>query len=249
MKILEKVFIGVLIVIISIAVTGFLISVALDLFGNPLDRKNIRNIAEQYLAANYNEYNPRIIDIDRDVKYGGYRVEILLEKSQKRFNLKYYDSGEMEWDSYNFSEYEKKYGEAYYQEGLYAIRDIIGTPQNEKQKAVIAVINFDFEIQNGGLAQYLVNEDNENIVNITDYLRMVGLEEQAKLLETFTAENGIELKSVEVNSIDEHIEFEKSKPFDEFNSEYMDIYKPADEWQPGFEGLIVSYIQENIEDF
>lgn len=249
MKILEKVFIGVLIVIISIAVTGFLISVALDLFGNPLDRKNIRNIAEQYLAANYNEYNPRIIDIDRDVKYGGYRVEILLEKSQKRFNLKYYDSGEMELDSYNFSEYEKKYGEAYYQEGLYAIRDIIGTPQNEKQKAVLAVINFDCEIQNGGLAQYLVNEDNENIVKITDYLRMIGLEEQAKLLETFTAENDIELKSVEVNSIDEHIEFEQSKPFDEFNSEYMDIYKPADEWEPGFEGLIVSYIQENIEDF
>ncbi|MGN0546497.1 MAG: hypothetical protein ACI4I3_04120 [Acutalibacteraceae bacterium] len=42
---------------------------------------------------------------------------------------------------------------------------------------------------------------------------------------------------------------EQSKPFDEFNSEYIDIYTPADEWEPDFEWQIISYIQENIEDF
>lgn len=113
----------------------------------------------------------------------------------------------------------------------------------------MAVINFDFEIQNGGLSQYFINENNENIVKIIEYLRKVGAEEQAKLLETFTAENDIELKAVEISSIDESIEFEQSKPFDEFNNAYMEIYAPDEAFKPDFEGVIVSYIQDNIEDF
>lgn len=249
MKIAEKILTAAVIATVSAIVIGFVIWIALELFGNPLERKNVKNIAEQYVAENYSEMDPTIAGIDYDAKYIGYQVEVHLEKTGKTFWLKYYESGELEWDSYDFSEYEEKYAEAYYEEGIYGIRDIIGTAQNEKQKAVLAVINFDFEIQNGGLAQYLINEDDENIIKITDYLRMVGAEEQAKLLETFTAENDIELKSVEVNSIEESIEFEKSKPFDEFNDAYMEIYTPDEARKPDFEGLIVSYIQENIEDF
>lgn len=248
MKKAKKIIAVVTAAAILIAVSA---KIMLVFFGNPLDRKNIRNIAEQYLAETYSEMNPTIVDIDYfDTPVEGpYHVEVHLEKTGRTFTLHYSESGNLEWDSYDYSIYEEKYGEVYHEKGLYAIRDIIGTPQNEKQKAVLAVINFDYEIQNGGLAQYLINEDNEYIVKITDYLRMIGLEEQAKLLETFTAENGIELKSVEVNSIEEHIEFEQSKPFDEFNSEYMDIYTPDDVWQPDFEWQIISYIQENIEDF
>ena len=130
---------------------------------------------------------------------------------------------------------------------LYLVYTFFG--QNEKQKAVTAVINFDSEIQNGGLAQYLINEDNENIVNITKYFRMIGATEQAALLETFTAENGIELKAVEISGVDEHIEFEKSKPFEKFNDDYMEIYAPDDACKPDLEGQIVSYVQDNIEDF
>lgn len=251
MKKLEKALTAAVIATISVFVVGFIIWAALDLFGNPLDRKNVRNIAEQYVAEKYSEMNPTIIDIDyyNGPFEGPYQVEVYLEKTDKAFRLYYYESGELGWDAYDYSIYEEKYGETYCEEGLYAIRDIIGTPQNEKQKAVIAVINFDFEIRNGGLAQYLVNEDNENIVNITKHLRMLGAEEQAKLLEAFTAENDIELKAVEISSIDESIEFEKSKPFGEFNDAYMEIYTPDEAWKSDFEGLIVAYIQENIEDF
>lgn len=251
MKILEKILTGAVIATVAALVIGFIIWVVLSFFGNPLDRKNIRNIAEQYLAENYFEMNPRIVDIDYYDNYlgGPYQVEVHLEKTGRTFWLHYFPSGELDWDTYDYSLYDEKYGEEYFEEGIYSIRDNIGIPKNEKQKAVIAVINFDFEIQNGGLAQYLINEDDEYIANILDYLRIVGAEEQASLLETFMAENDIEFKSVETNSIEESSEFEQSKPFDKFNDDYMEIYSPDDAGKPDFEGLIVSYIQENIEDF
>lgn len=245
----KNAFTAFIIAIVLLLVVVFMIKIVFCFFGNPFDRNNVKNIAQRYLAENYSEMNPAIVNIDYDAKYIGYQVEVHLEKTGKTFWLKYYESGELEWDSYNFSEYEIKYAEAYYEEGLFGIWEKIGTPQNEKQKAVIAVINFDYEIQNGGLAQYLINEDDEYIKKIVHYLRTVGAQEQATLLETFMTENGIEFKSVETNGIEEHIEFEKSKPFDEFNDAYMKIYTPDEAWKPDFEALIVSYIQENIEDF
>lgn len=245
MKIIEKILTAAVIAIIL----GFVIWVALEFFGNPLERKNVKNIAEQYVAENYSEMNPTIVNIDYDAKYIGYQVEVHLEKTGKTFWLKYYESGELEWDSYDFSIYEEKYGIAYYEEGLFGIWEKIGTPQNEKQKAVVAVINFDSEIQNGGLAQYLINEDDEYIANILDYLRVVGAKDQANLLETFMAENDIEFKSVESNSVEESIEFEQSKPFDKFNDAYMEIYIPEGEHEPYLSFCIIDYIQENIEDF
>lgn len=251
MKKLEKALTVAVIVTISAFVIGFLVMAVFSLFGNPLDRKNIRNIAEQYLAENYSEMNPTIVDIDYFDDYlgGPYQVEVHLEKTGRTFWLHYFSSGELEWDTYDYSLYDEKYGEDYFEEGLYSIRDNIGIPQNEKQKAVIAVINFDFEIQNGGLAQYLINEDDEYIANILDYLRIVGAEDQANLLETFMAENDIEFKSVETNSIEESIEFEKSKPFDEFDDAYMEIYIPEGEYEPYLNFLVINYIQDNIEDF
>ena len=219
---------------VSAFVVGFLAIAVFSLFGNPLDRKNIRNIAEQYVAENYSEMNPAIVDIDYfgTPVEGPYHVEVYLEKTGRTFTLHYSESGDLEWDSYDFSIYEEKYGETYYEDSIYAIRDIIGTPQNEKQIAVLTVINFDFEIQNGGLAQYLLNEDNENIANITNYLRMVGAENQANLLEEFATENSLDLKGVEIKNTDEYLEFEKSKPFDAFNDAYMEIYVPDKAWKP-----------------
>lgn len=239
--------ISVAAIVLSVII-GFL---ATELFGNPLDRIKVRNIAEQYLAETYSEMNPSIVDIDYFDTHieGPYIVEVYLGKNGRMFTLHYSESGELEWDSYDYSIYEEKYGEDYFEEGICSIKENIGVPKNEKQKAVIAVINFDFEIQNGGLAQYLINEDDEYIESIVDYLRMIGAEEQATLLETFMTENGIEFKSVEVNSVEESIEFEKSKPFDEFNDSYMEIYTFDEAWKPDFEGLIVSYVQDNIDDF
>ncbi len=250
MKIIEKILTAAVIAIVSSFVIGFVILAALSFFGNPLDRKNVRNIAEQYLSENYSEMNPTIVDIDYfDTPVEGpYHVEVYLEKTGRTFTLHYSKSGNLEWDSYDYSIYEEKYGKEYFEEGLYSIRDNIGTPKNEKQKAVIAVINFDFEIQNGGLAQYLINEDDEYIANILDYLRTVGAEDQANLLETFMADNDLEFKSVETNSIEECIEFEKSKPFDEFIREYADIENNSDRAND-ITAHVISYIQENIEDF
>ena len=62
-------------------------------------------------------------------------------------------------------------------------------------------------------------------------------------------ENDIEFKSVETNSIEESIEFEKSKPFNEFNDAYMEIYIPEGEYEPYLNFLVINYIQDNIEDF
>lgn len=251
MKKLKKALTVTVIATVSALIIGFLTLVAFELFGNPLERKNVRNNAEQYISENYSELNPKILDIDYfDTPIEGpYHIEVYLEKNGRTFSLHYSEAGELEWDTYNFSIYKEKYGKTYYEEGFYAIRDIIGTPQNEKQKAVLAVINFDFEIQNGGLAQYLVNEDNENITAIIEYLRFVGAEEQAKLLETFTKENNIELKQVKINNSDDYLKFKKSKPFDEFDKPYMDIYTPNDEWKSDFSGIVISYIQDNINDF
>lgn len=251
MKILEKILTGAVIATVAALVIGFIIWVVLSFFGNPLDRKNVRNIAEQYLAENYSDMNPSIVDIDYYDNYlgGPYQVKVHLEKTDRTFWLHYFSSGELDWDTYDYSLYDEKYGEEYFEEGIYSIRDNIGIPKNEKQKAVIAVINFDFEIQNGGLSQYLINEEDEYIANILDYLRMVGAEEQATLLETFMTENDIEFKSVESNSVEESIEFEQSKPFDKFNDAYMEIYIPEGEHEPYLSSCIIDYIQENIEDF
>ena len=251
MKKVEKALTVAVISTVLAFVVGFLAIAVFSLFGNPLDRKNVRNIAEQYLSENYSEMNPTIVDIDYfDTPVEGpYHVEVYLEKTGRTFTLHYSKSGNLEWDSYDYSIYEEKYGKEYFEEGLYSIRDNIGIPKNEKQKAVIAVINFDFEIQNGGLAQYLINEDDEYIEKIVYYLRMVGAEEQATLLETFMTENDIEFKSVETSSIEESIEFEKSKPFDKFNDAYMDIYIPDGEYEPYLRFCIIDYIQNNIEDF
>ncbi len=248
MKKAEKLLTAAVIAVVCGGILAFLVYASLSLFGNPLDRIKVRAAAEEYIAENYSEMKPQIVDIDFDWKYIGYWVEIFLEENGKTFSLQYYESGELEWDTYDFSIYEKKYGETYYEEGIYGIRDIIGIPQNEKQKAVLAVINFDFEIQNGGLAQYLINEENEYIEKIVDYLRMLGAEEYATLLETFMTENDIEFKSVETNSIEESIEFEKSKPFDEFIRAYADIENKSD-FSNDITPYVVSYIQENIEDF
>ncbi len=251
MKKFEKALTVAVVTTVLTFVVGFLIMAVFSLFGNPFDRKIVRNIAEQYVAENYSEMNPTIVDIDYfDTPIEGpYHVEVYLEKTGRTFTLHYSESGDLEWDAYDYSTYKEKYGEEYFEEGLYSIRDNIGVPKNEKQKAVIAVINFDFEIQNGGLAQYLINEENEYIVNITKYLRMLGAEEQVTLLETFVNENGIELKAVETSSIAESIEFEKSKPFDEFNDAYMEIYIPEGEYEPYLNFLVINYIQDNIEDF
>ena len=249
MKIIEKILTAAVIATVSAFVIGFVIWAALSFFGNPLDRIKVRDAAEEYIAENYSEMKPQIVDIDFDWKYIGYWVEFFLEENGKTFSLQYYESGDLEWDTYDYSIYEEKYGKEYFEEGLYSIRDNIGVPENEKQEAVIAVINFDFEIQNGGLAQYLINEENEYIEKIVDYLRMIGAEKQAILLETFMTENDIEFKSVETNSIEESIEFEKSKPFDEFNDAYMDIYIPDGEYEPYLNFLVIDYIQDNIEDF
>lgn len=61
-------------------------------------------------------------------------------------------------------------------------------------------------------------------------------------------ENDVEFKSVETNSIKESIEFEKSKPFDEFIRAYADIENKSD-FSNDITSYVVSYIQENIEDF
>ena len=53
MKIIEKILTAAVIATVSAFVIGFVIWAALSFFGNPLDRKNIRNVAEQYLAENY----------------------------------------------------------------------------------------------------------------------------------------------------------------------------------------------------
>ncbi|MBQ2904175.1 MAG: DUF4375 domain-containing protein [Clostridia bacterium] len=249
MEIIKKIITAAVIATVLLFVVGFAVSAALDLFGNPVDKKNVERVAEKYVSENYSGMNPVIVDVDYDAKYVGYQVEVYLEETKKTFWLHYYVSGELEWDTYDFCIYEEKFAKAYYEDGLYGIRDVIGEAENEKQKAVLAVINFDSEIQNGGLCQYLVNEDNENIIKITEYLRTVGAHEQAALLDTFAAENGLELKSVEIGNSNEYSEFENSMPFDEFDNAYMDLYTPDEEWKPDFSGIVVSYIQDNIEDF
>ena len=67
---------------VSAFVVGFLAIAIFSLFGNPLDRKNIRNIAEQYVAENYSEMNPAIVDIDYfgTPVEGPYHVEVYLKK-------------------------------------------------------------------------------------------------------------------------------------------------------------------------
>lgn len=85
-------------------VVVFCVYVLFGLFGNPLERKNVRNMAEQYLAENYSEMNPTIVDIDYNEQSleGHYQVEVYLEKKDRTFWLKYNGSGELGWDTYDY---------------------------------------------------------------------------------------------------------------------------------------------------
>lgn len=98
MKIIEK----LLTAAVCTIVIGFSIWSALDLFGNPLERKNARNNADIYISENYSELKPRIVDIDYDSKQRIYYVEVYSEIMCETFWLHYTESGELEWDTYGY---------------------------------------------------------------------------------------------------------------------------------------------------
>lgn len=99
MKIIEK----LLNVAVIATICGFSIWSALDLFGNPLERKNVRNIADIYISENYSEIKPRIVDVDYDSKQRIYYVEVYSEIMCETFWLHYSMSGELEWDTYGYN--------------------------------------------------------------------------------------------------------------------------------------------------
>ncbi|MGN0531821.1 MAG: DUF4375 domain-containing protein [Eubacterium sp.] len=94
---------------------------------------------------------------------------------------------------------------------------------NKKQLAYYLVYEFDAEMQNGGLCQYLCNSSGRNATQIIRALRELSFDRTARLLREFVIENDIDL-----NMFKGDIDYDQllnQYDFDAFDDSYMELYE------------------------
>ena len=103
---------------------------------------------------------------------------------------------------------------------------------------------YEMEVNNGGLCQFFVNSSRMIAPMLLDCLRAIGADEHAKLLETFVADNGIDLNELSSFAVDSYEEYERrceSYPFDDFDDKFYELDAITD--------LLTSYAREHISEF
>ena len=103
---------------------------------------------------------------------------------------------------------------------------------------------YEMEVNNGGLCQFFVNSSRMIAPMLLDCLRAIGADEHAKLLETFVADNGIDLNELSSFAVDSYEEYERrceSYPFDDFDDKFYELDAITD--------LLTQYAREHISEF
>lgn len=122
-----------------------------------------------------------------------------------------------------------------------------------KQQLTIAVLeDYDMEVNNGGLCQYFVNSSRAGAPRLSEFLKEINAKKHKKLFDDFIRKNKIDVNDLD-NFIIEHEEAElgkissvsddekyyekyKSNPFDDFDSEFYNLYR-----EENLEDLIKEY--------
>lgn len=123
-----------------------------------------------------------------------------------------------------------------------AVYDILDININEEQKFVYSLINFEAEVNNGGLCQFFVNSSSECAPYISKALDAIGATELKSLFDKFIKDNNIDvndLSSFKISSVDEFEAQTERFDFDSFDDKFYEDDK--------FHNLIISYARKNIE--
>lgn len=115
---------------------------------------------------------------------------------------------------------------------------------NAEQRTILTLINFDNEVQNGGLCQFFVNSSRLFAPYTCDSLEAVGAVELKNLFETFIAANNIDvyhLESFKIDSIDDYEKQTLRYPFDKFDHEFYNIRK-----NENITELMIQYTRNNL---
>ena len=114
-----------------------------------------------------------------------------------------------------------------------------------KQQLIIAVLeDYEMEVNNGGLCQYFANSSGAGAPMISECLKEINAKQHKKHFDKFINENKIDVNNLEefiVNDIDEFEEKNKSKPFDEFDSKFYELYR-----EENLEVLITEYAEKSF---
>lgn len=114
---------------------------------------------------------------------------------------------------------------------------------NPVQLTILTVMNFDAEIQNGGLCQFFVNSSRNYAPYVVESLKKIGADDIAKLFADFVRDNNIDvmdLSSFDVYDEEEFEEQEDRYPFDDFDDAYDENYE--------IEKLLLAYARNNLND-
>ncbi len=119
------------------------------------------------------------------------------------------------------------------------IVDLKHETYTDEQITLYTLMNFEAEVNNGGLCQFLVNSSRECAPYVSDALNEIGAAEIKELFDEFVAKNSINLNDLcEVSSIEEYTSFEEQYDFDSFDVKFYE--------DDNFTAQVLNYAKENI---
>ncbi len=123
-----------------------------------------------------------------------------------------------------------------------AVFDIKDPIISKKQKLLYSLIEFEMEVNNGGLCQFFVNSSRECAPYVSEALNEIGATDLKKLYDRFISDNDIDvncLTSFISNDIEEYQAQTERFDFDSFDDKFYE-----------YENLhqqIIDYARKNIE--
>lgn len=123
-----------------------------------------------------------------------------------------------------------------------AVYDINESDIPLTQKYVYSLIEFEAEVNNGGLCQFFVNSSSECAPYISDALGEIGAADMKALFDNFIGENNIDvtdLSSFKIESVEDYEDQTERFDFDSFDDKFYE--------DENFHELLVDYARKNIK--
>lgn len=117
---------------------------------------------------------------------------------------------------------------------------------NQEQLTVTTILQFDREIQNGGICQFFVNSSRSFSPFVSSSLERIGATDIQNIFDTFISTNNIDisnaavLDSFEIFDLKDFETQYKRYPFDDFDNAFMTLYE-----KENLENLLLDYVRKN----
>lgn len=124
-----------------------------------------------------------------------------------------------------------------------AVYDINDKEVNNIQKTVYSLIQFETEVNNGGLCQFFVNSSRECAPYISESLTLIGAEKIKNLFDDFIYKNNIDvtdLTSFILKDIDAYKAQTERFDFDSFDDKFYE--------EENLHAQIIAYARKNLKD-